>query len=130
MVLALVVTAVSGITISLRRNVQAAPAFDVYGYVDSTVTASGLNVRQGPSTSYKVVHILYKGQTVKALGKLGDWYVIHDPSTGYVGCVSTKYLTINWPSLLRQRNRQLQPLLHPQPPTTTTPDVSEENRHC
>jgi uncharacterized YkwD family protein len=130
MVLALVVTAVSGITISLRRNVQAAPAFDVYGYVDSTVTASGLNVRQGPSTSYKVVHILYKGQTVKALGKLGDWYVIHDPSTGYVGCVSTKYLTINWPKTTPTPTQPptTTPAPPTQPPTTTTPDVSEEEQ--
>lgn len=99
MVLTLVITSVLGFTILKKENVQAAPAFDVYGYVDGTVTSTGLNVRQGPSTNYKVITILSQGQNTKVFGKMGDWYIIHELSTGAVGAVSSEYLKINWPKI-------------------------------
>ncbi|HHW30751.1 MAG TPA: SH3 domain-containing protein [Clostridiaceae bacterium] len=134
-VLTLVLTSVIGAFISQKGNVQAATSFDVYGYVEGVVTSSGLNVRSGPSVNYKVVHVLYKGQKVKVLGKLGNWYVIHDPSTDYVGAVSANYMTINWPKTTPKPTPAPTPTPTPAPdippaeqPGTTPSDISAEEQ--
>jgi len=56
------------------------------------VTTDLLNVRQGPATSYPIVCVLKKGQTVKVFGQIGDWYAIYEPGKGCVGAASSKYL--------------------------------------
>lgn len=58
------------------------------------VTAGKLNVRQGPSTSYSIIHRLWLGNRVKVTGKLGNWYKIH-LSDGRSGWVSGVYLHVN-----------------------------------
>lgn len=58
------------------------------------VTASKLNVRSGPSTSYSIIHVLWQGNVVKVIGQSGDWYKIQ-LSDGRVGWVSKAYLQIN-----------------------------------
>ena len=61
---------------------------------NATVTAELLNVRQGPSTSYPIVCVLKKGQTVKIFGKIGDWYAIYESAKGCIGMVKNSYLKI------------------------------------
>ncbi|MGE5614276.1 MAG: CAP domain-containing protein [Bacillota bacterium] len=56
------------------------------------VTASRLNVREGPSTSFQSICKLDKGHTVTVMGKLGDWYAIYIPETGIVGAVDGRYI--------------------------------------
>lgn len=56
------------------------------------VTASGLNVRTGPSTDHEVISVLKNGQQVRVIGQIGDWYAIYDPETGYVGTAFAQYL--------------------------------------
>ena len=51
------------------------------------VTASTLNVRTGPSTSYSKVGTLSRGTSVEVVGTYGDWAKL---SNGYY--VSTSYL--------------------------------------
>lgn len=58
------------------------------------VTASTLNVRTGPSTSYSVFHLLYRGNRVTVIGKQGDWYKIQ-LSNGKTGWVSSLYLQLD-----------------------------------
>ncbi len=58
-----------------------------------TVTASALNLRQGPATSFQVVRVLKKGHAVQILGRIGDWAAVYDPVNKLVGAVDSKYLT-------------------------------------
>ena len=74
------------------NETMAATAFQRVNFVNATVTATSLNVREGTSTDHKVVCVLKKGQTVKVFGKLGDWYAIYEPASGCVGAVYSKYL--------------------------------------
>jgi len=42
-----------------------------------SITASAANVRSGPGTSFLKVGLVYKGQIVDCIGKLGGWWVVH-----------------------------------------------------
>ncbi|WP_139906105.1 C40 family peptidase [Clostridium thermarum] len=57
------------------------------------VTASKLNVRTGPSTSYSVMHTLWQGNNVKVIGESNGWYKIQ-LSDGRTGWVSGTYLKL------------------------------------
>lgn len=59
-----------------------------------TVTASRLNMRTGPSTSYSIMHVLWQGNVVKVIGQSGDWYQIK-LSDGRNGWVSKLYLQVD-----------------------------------
>lgn len=58
-----------------------------------TVTASQLNVRSGPATSYSIIHVLWNGNQVKVIDESGSWYNIK-LSDGSTGWVSKSYLKI------------------------------------
>lgn len=51
------------------------------------VTSSSANIRSGPGTNFLKVGVVYKGQIIECLGKLGDWWVIHAPND-VVGVIS------------------------------------------
>lgn len=59
-----------------------------------TVTASKLNVRTGPSTTYAVMHVLWYGNRIKIIGESGGWYNIR-LSDGRTGWVSKTYIQAN-----------------------------------
>ncbi|UZQ85312.1 CAP domain-containing protein [Thermoclostridium stercorarium] len=61
-------------------------------FISGIVTAYELNVRKGPSTKYQIIGTLKKNQWVNVLAEIDGWYVIFEPNTGLVGCVSSKYL--------------------------------------
>lgn len=58
-----------------------------------TVTASKLNVRSGPDTSYSIIHTLWQGNTIKVIGESNGWYKIQ-LSNGTTGWVSGTYLKL------------------------------------
>ncbi|PET54539.1 hypothetical protein CN514_18470 [Bacillus sp. AFS001701] len=58
--------------------------------INGTVTASVLNVRSGPSTSYKVIGTLKKGAKVTITSTSGSWYKIKSGTK--TGWVSSKYI--------------------------------------
>lgn len=66
---------------------QNAKVFNATG----TVTASQLNVRQGPSTNYSVIHTLWRGNVIKLIGSSNGWYKIQ-LSDGRIGWVSSSYI--------------------------------------
>lgn len=80
-----VLAATTKATIMVPKNVTV---------TNATVTATMLNVRQGPSKKYAVVCKLKKGQTVKVFGKLGAWYAVYDSKGGCVGAADAKYLKL------------------------------------
>lgn len=67
-------------------------ALEKVAYESATVTATRLNVREGPSTEYVSICKLEKGQAVTVMGKLGDWYAIFYPETGVIGAVDGRYI--------------------------------------
>ena len=61
---------------------------------EGTVTASALNVRSGPSTSYSITTKLYKGNKVEILETSNGWHKIKT-SNGTIGWVSGSYITVS-----------------------------------
>lgn len=55
------------------------------------VTASVLNVRSGPSTSYPVVAKVNKNEYIRVFAGIGNWYVVQVEGD-YVGAVSKQYV--------------------------------------
>lgn len=70
--------------------------YQTVGTTTGLVTASALNVRQGPGTEYKSVTLVYKNEYVRIFAQIGDWYVIQTDSD-YVGMVSKKYIKLIYP---------------------------------
>jgi cell wall-associated NlpC family hydrolase len=66
------------------------------------VTASRLNMRTGPSTSYSIMHVLWQGNRVKVIGESSGWYQIK-LSDGRTGWVSSAYLRLDAPIDSRQQ---------------------------
>lgn len=70
--------------------------YQTVGTSTGLVTASALNVRQGPGTTYKAIALVYKNEYIRIFAQIGDWYVIQTNSD-YIGCVSSKYIKLIYP---------------------------------
>jgi len=71
--------------------------YQTVGTTTGLVTATTLNVRQGPGTNYKTITQVYKNEYVRIFAKIGDWYVIQTDSD-YLGAVSSKYIKLIYPN--------------------------------
>lgn len=58
------------------------------------VTATRLNVRSGPATTYSILHVLWQGNKVKVIGESSGFYKIQ-LSDGRTGWVSKDYLQVD-----------------------------------
>ncbi|GLC28894.1 NlpC/P60 family protein [Clostridium omnivorum] len=67
------------------------------------VTATQLNVRTGPSTSYSIMHLLWQGNRVKVIGESQGFYKIM-LSDGRIGWVSKTYLNLDISEAQRKIN--------------------------
>ena len=65
--------------------------YEKVDFVTGIVTASALNVRTGPGTSYRVIGTVYKNEYIRVFAKIGDWYVIQTP-TDQIGAVNINYV--------------------------------------
>jgi len=92
-VLALLLTGLAGYTVIAANETATRVAFEKVEPSSATVTAWRLNVREGPSTSYRSICKLDEGATVTVIGKLGDWYAIYVTDRGIVGAVDGRYLS-------------------------------------
>lgn len=75
-------------------------AMSHYQNVNTTtgiITATALNVRQGPGTSYKVATVIYKNEYVRIFAQIGDWYVIQT-NGDYLGMVNKNYVRLIYPT--------------------------------
>lgn len=61
------------------------------------VTASLLNVRQGPGTNYSIVTRVNRNEYIRLFAKIGDWYVVQTENN-YLGAVSSKYVKLIYPN--------------------------------
>ena len=96
------------------NNVKAMTHYQTVGTSTGLVTTSGLNVRQGPGTNYKIVTMVYKNEYIRIFAKIGDWYVIQTEKD-YIGMVSSKYVKLIYPNG------------NTDSPNTTTPSTTENN---
>ena len=83
------------ILISTHKGI-AMSHYQTIGTTTGLVTASALNVRQGPGTSYKSVTLIYKNEYVRIFAQIGDWYVIQTEGD-FIGMVSKKYIKLIYP---------------------------------
>ena len=67
----------------------------------ATVTATSLNMRNGTSTAYPIIHVLWQGNTVKIIGESTGWYQIK-LTDGRTGWASGQYLRLNNQQTTRQ----------------------------
>lgn len=86
------ITSVLGVSVTKPKSVTAASTFEKVNFINGVVTASELNVRQGPAQKFPVVCVLKKGQSVKVFGKITGWYAVYEPGAGCVGAVSSDYV--------------------------------------
>lgn len=82
--------------ICISNKSTAMSHYQTVGTTTGLVTASALNVRQGPGTNYSVSTVVYKNEYVRVFAQIGDWYVIQTDSD-YVGMVSKKYVKLIYP---------------------------------
>lgn len=61
------------------------------------VTASSLNVRSGPGTSYPVVAKVNKNEYIRVFAGIGNWYIVQVEGD-YVGAVSKQYVKAVYPN--------------------------------
>lgn len=90
LILCIMVLSVSNISTAMTH-------YQTVGTTTGLVTASALNVRQGPGTNYKIVTMIYKNEYIRIFAQIGDWYVIQT-NNDYVGMVSKKYVKLIYPT--------------------------------
>lgn len=71
--------------------------YQTVGTSTGIVTATSLNVRQGPGTNFKSVTLVNKNEYIRIFAKIGDWYVIQTDNN-YIGAASSKYIRLVYPS--------------------------------
>lgn len=90
--------------ISISTVSKAMSHYQTVGTTTGLVTASALNVRQGPGTNYKSVTMIYKNEYIRVFAKIGDWYVIQT-NGDYIGMVSSKYVKLIYPKSNNSNNQ-------------------------
>lgn len=82
------------IILSILANVSnGMQHYQTVGSTTGIVTATKLNVRSGPTTSYGVVTQVSKNEYVRVFAQIGSWYVIQTDKD-YIGMVSNKYIKL------------------------------------
>lgn len=101
----LIIALILFITIfSISTVSKAMSHYQTVGTTTGLVTASALNVRQGPGTNYKAVTMIYKNEYIRVFAKIGDWYVIQT-NGDYIGMVSSKYVKLIYPKSNNSNNQ-------------------------
>ena len=71
--------------------------YQTVGTPTGIVTASSLNIRQGPGTTYKSISTVSKNEYIRIFAKIGDWYVVQTDDN-YIGAASSKYIRLVYPN--------------------------------
>ena len=71
--------------------------YQTVGTPTGIVTASTLNIRQGPGTTYKSITTVSKNEYIRIFAKIGDWYVVQTDDN-YIGTASSKYIRLVYPN--------------------------------
>ncbi len=71
--------------------------YQTVGTPTGIVTASSLNVREGPGTNFKSVGLVNKNEYIRIFAKIGDWYVVQTDDN-YIGAASSNYIRLVYPN--------------------------------
>ena len=71
--------------------------YQTVGTPTGIVTASSLNVRQGPGTNFNSIALVNKNEYIRIFAKIGDWYVVQTDKD-YIGAASSKYIRLVYPN--------------------------------
>lgn len=82
---------------AISNSSNAMTHYQTVGTTTGIVTASSLNVRQGPGTNFGKVTLIYKNEYVRVFAKIGNWYVIQTDKD-YIGMASKDYIKLIYPS--------------------------------
>lgn len=96
-IMAIIMLLIGTTTICLTTTTNAMEHYQTVDFTTGLITASTLNVRQGPGTNFKVVTKVYKNQYIRVFAKIGDWYVIQTENN-IIGAVSSKYVKAIYPN--------------------------------
>ena len=91
------------LTISIFTNSTAMTHYQTVGTSTGLVTATALNVRQGPGTKFNIVTVVYKNEYIRIFAKIGDWYVVQTDND-YLGAVSSKYVKLIYSNSSNNQN--------------------------
>lgn len=81
----------------ISSNSLAMLNYQTVGTSTGIVTATSLNVRQGPGTNFTAITRVNKNEYIRIFAKIGDWYVVQTDSN-YLGAVSSKYVRLIYPN--------------------------------
>ncbi len=76
-------------------KVEASEAYKGMDLTTGVVTASNVNLRTGPATTYDIICKLKKNQDITIIGKMGDWYAVYVGSSGNVGAITSQYVKVD-----------------------------------
>ena len=71
--------------------------YQVIDFSTGIVTATKLNVRQGPGMKFKVVDTVKKNEYIRVFAKIGNWYVVQTDGD-IIGTVNADYIKAVYPS--------------------------------
>lgn len=71
--------------------------YQTVGTPTGIITATSLNVRQGPGTNFKSITLVNKNEYIRIFAKIGDWYVVQTDNN-YIGAASSKYIKLVYPN--------------------------------
>ena len=76
-------------------KVEASEAYTSMELATGVVTATNVNLRTGPATTFDIICKLKKNQGITIIGKMGDWYAVYVGSSGNVGAITSQYVKVN-----------------------------------
>lgn len=77
--------------------------YQTVGTSTGIVTATSLNVRQGPGINFTAITRINKNEYIRIFAKIGDWYVIQTDNN-YIGTVSSSYVRLIYPNTSSNSN--------------------------
>lgn len=83
--------------ISITVTSNAMLNYQTVGTPTGIVTATSLNIRQGPGTNFTSITRVSKNEYIRIFAKIGDWYVVQTDSN-YIGAASSKYIRLVYPT--------------------------------
>lgn len=99
----IIIIIASILTIILAPKTEAMQHYQTVDFSTGLVTASALNVRQGPGMKFNVVTKVYKNEYIRVFARIGDWYVIQTDNDT-IGAVSVEYVKPIYPSSSNNTN--------------------------
>ena len=76
-------------------KVEASEAYKSMELATGVVTATNVNLRTGPATTFDIICKLKKNQGITIIGKMGDWYAVYVGSSGNVGAITSQYVKVD-----------------------------------